>query len=62
MKRRAATRGFTYLGLVILLAVMGMVAAAGLKMGTLLQRAVSCHHSEYGLPARLLPGAPLRIE
>ena len=41
MKRRATSRGFTYLGLLILLAVMGMVAAAGLKMGTLLQRAAA---------------------
>ena len=41
MKRRPASGGFTYLGLIILLAVMGMVAAAGLKMGTLLQRAAA---------------------
>lgn len=41
MKRRAASAGFTYLGLIILLSVMGMVAAAGLKMGTLLQRAAA---------------------
>lgn len=33
--------GFTYLGLVILLAILGLVAAAGLKMGTLLQRAAA---------------------
>ena len=37
--RRA--RGFTYLGLIILLAIMALVAAAGLKMGTLLQRAAA---------------------
>ena len=41
MKRRATSGGFTYLGLIILLAVMGLVAAAGLKMGTLLQRAAA---------------------
>jgi type II secretory pathway pseudopilin PulG len=34
-------RGFTYLGLIILLAIMALVAAAGLKMGTLLQRAAA---------------------
>ena len=33
--------GFTYLGLVMLLAVLGLVAAAGLKMGTLMQRAAA---------------------
>lgn len=37
--RRA--RGFTYLGMLILLAVLGLVGAAGLKMGTLLQRAAA---------------------
>lgn len=31
-------RGFTYLGLIILVAVLGLVGAAGLKMGSLLQR------------------------
>ncbi|MGK5079778.1 type II secretion system protein [Janthinobacterium sp. HLX7-2] len=31
-------RGFTYLGLIILLAILGLVGAAGLKMGSLLQR------------------------
>lgn len=36
-----AQQGFTYLGLVILLAILGLVAAAGLKMGTLLQRAAA---------------------
>ena len=35
------SRGFTYLGLIILLAIMALVAAAGLKMGTLLQRAAA---------------------
>ena len=34
-------RGFTYLGLIILLAILALVAAAGLKMGTLLQRAAA---------------------
>lgn len=31
--------GFTYLGLLILVAIIGMVGAAGLKVGSLLQRA-----------------------
>lgn len=31
-------RGFTYLGLIILVAILGLVGAAGLKMGALLQR------------------------
>lgn len=31
-------QGFTYLGLLILLAIIGLVGAAGLKMGALLQR------------------------
>jgi len=39
--RRSPARGFTYLGLLILLAVLGLVAAAGLKYGTLLQRAAA---------------------
>lgn len=30
--------GFTYLGLIILVAILGLVGAAGLKMGSLLQR------------------------
>lgn len=38
---RASQRGFTYLGLIILLAIIGLVGAAGLKMGTLLQRAAA---------------------
>ena len=41
MKRAAPAAGFTYLGLLILLAVLGLVGAAGLKMGTLLQRAAA---------------------
>lgn len=40
MQRRLAA-GFTYLGMLILLAVLGLVGAAGLKMGTLLQRAAA---------------------
>lgn len=40
MRQRPAP-GFTYLGLIILLAVLGLVGAAGLKMGTLLQRAAA---------------------
>jgi type II secretory pathway pseudopilin PulG len=39
--RRLPARGFTYLGLIILLAILGLVAAAGLKYGTLLQRAAA---------------------
>jgi len=39
--RRSSARGFTYLGLLILLAILGLVAAAGLKYGTLLQRAAA---------------------
>lgn len=39
--RRSPARGFTYLGLLILLAILGLVAAAGLKYGTLLQRAAA---------------------
>lgn len=31
-------RGFTYLGLIILVAILGLAGAAGLKMGSLLQR------------------------
>jgi type II secretory pathway pseudopilin PulG len=38
---RPRAQGFTYLGLIILLAIMALVAAAGLKMGTLLQRAAA---------------------
>jgi type II secretory pathway pseudopilin PulG len=34
-------RGFTYLGLMILITIIGLVGAAGLKMGTLLQRAAA---------------------
>ncbi len=41
MRRRLPARGFTYLGLLILLAVLGLVGAAGLKMGTLMQRAAA---------------------
>lgn len=39
MTRAARQRGFTYLSLMITLSVMGLVAAASLKMGTLFQRA-----------------------
>ena len=41
MTGRLPARGFTYLGLLILLAVLGLVGAAGLKMGTLMQRAAA---------------------
>ncbi len=34
-------QGFTYLGLVILIAIIGLVGAAGLKMGALLQRSAA---------------------
>jgi type II secretory pathway pseudopilin PulG len=40
MRRRAA-QGFTYLGLLILVTVIGLVGAAGIKMGTLFQRAAA---------------------
>ena len=36
--RRRASAGFSYLGLLILVAIIGLVAAAGLKMGALMQR------------------------
>ena len=36
--RARRQRGFTYLGLIILVAILGLVGAAGLKMGSLLQR------------------------
>ena len=39
--QRAPASGFTYLGLLILLAVLGLIAAAGLKTGSLLQRAAA---------------------
>ncbi|MET3134881.1 type II secretory pathway pseudopilin PulG [Oxalobacteraceae bacterium GrIS 1.11] len=34
-------RGFTYLGLIILVAIIGLVGAAGLKLGSLLQRSAA---------------------
>jgi type II secretory pathway pseudopilin PulG len=37
----ARERGFTYLGLIILLAVIGLAGAASLKIGSLLQRAAA---------------------
>ncbi|HEU4843827.1 MAG TPA: type II secretion system protein [Burkholderiaceae bacterium] len=39
--RRAPVRGFTYLSLIVLLMIMGLVAAAALKMGSLMQRAAA---------------------
>ncbi|WP_229518459.1 type II secretion system protein [Massilia sp. PAMC28688] len=36
---RSPQRGFTYLSLMILVTIIGLVAAAGLKMGSLFQRA-----------------------
>jgi type II secretory pathway pseudopilin PulG len=41
MRSRARAGGFTYLGLVILVAIIGLVGAAGLKVGSLLQRAAA---------------------
>lgn len=38
---RPIARGFTYLGLIFLLVIMGLVGAAALKTGTLLQRAAA---------------------
>lgn len=37
--RRASQAGFTYMGLIIFVAIIGMVGAATLKIGSLLQRA-----------------------
>ncbi|HEY0490547.1 MAG TPA: type II secretion system protein [Telluria sp.] len=34
-------RGFTYIGLIVLLAILGLVAAAGIKTGSLMQRAAA---------------------
>jgi hypothetical protein len=39
--RQRPSRGFTYLGLIILTTIIGLVGAAGLKMGTLPQRAAA---------------------
>ena len=41
MHARQPARGFTYLGLIILVAIIGMVGAASLKLGSLLQRAAA---------------------
>jgi type II secretory pathway pseudopilin PulG len=41
MRQRARNGGFTYLGLIIFVAIIGMVGAATLKVGSLLQRAAS---------------------
>jgi type II secretory pathway pseudopilin PulG len=40
MRRRPA-QGFTFLGLIILVTIIGLVGAAGLKMGSLFQRAAA---------------------
>jgi type II secretory pathway pseudopilin PulG len=41
LRSRARQGGFTYLGLVIFIAIIGMVGAATLKIGSLLQRAAA---------------------
>ncbi len=41
MRARRPAGGFTYLGLIILVAIIGMVGAASLKLGSLLQRAAA---------------------
>ena len=41
MPYRARHGGFTYLGLIFLVAIIGLVGAAGLKVGSLLQRAAA---------------------
>lgn len=41
MPARASQRGFTYLGLIILVAIIGLVGAASLKIDALLQRAAA---------------------
>ena len=41
MVRGARCGGFTYIGLIVLLAILGLVGAAGLKTGSLMQRAAA---------------------
>ena len=41
MRSRARCGGFTYIGLVVLLAILGLVGAAGMKTGSLMQRAAA---------------------
>ncbi len=41
MRPRARSGGFTYIGLIVLLAILGLVAAAGMKSGALMQRAAA---------------------
>lgn len=41
MPPRARSGGFTYIGLIVLLAILGLVAAAGMKTGALMQRAAA---------------------
>ncbi|MBZ2206859.1 type II secretion system GspH family protein [Massilia sp. R798] len=41
MAARGRSGGFTYIGLVVLLAILGLVAAAGMKTGALMQRAAA---------------------
>ncbi len=41
MTRARRSGGFTYIGLVVLLAILGLVAAAGMKTGALMQRAAA---------------------
>ena len=41
MTPRVRSGGFTYVGLIVLLAILGLVAAAGMKTGSLMQRAAA---------------------